>query len=316
MTKFKPSIGLRCRFTIGLIFVLLVNTDSGLERCANAQQALQSGSDISLNDGIPKEVEEVTVDQKLGARVPLDLPLVDSLGREVESGYFIDGKMPTIISLNYSNCPMLCNVQLNQLAKSLSELDLQIGRDFQLLTVSIDPKETTEIAKATKKKYVDQLVEEHPEVSQGWAFCTAEQEVIDRLADTLGFRFTFDEKSGEYYHPAMLAFVSPDGVITRYSLAVAFEPADLKKALVEAGDGTVGSPVDQIILWCFSYDPTSNSYVPQAWKIMRLAGAATVGLMLACLAPYWVGRRRSPTEPNAELDNEDESKLTTEPEAT
>jgi protein SCO1/2 len=105
----------------------------------------------------------------------------------------------------------------------------------------------------------------------------------------------------------MLAFLSPEGVITRYSLAVAFEPSDLKKALVEAGDGTVGSPVDQLILWCFSYDPTSNSYVPQAWRIMRLAGAATVGLMLACLAPYWIGRKR--------LSSPDSDKLT-QPEST
>ncbi len=155
----------------------------------------------------------------------------------------------------------------------MGELDLKIGEDFQILTVSIDPKETTETIRKTKQKYVEQLLKDHPSVDEGWEFCTAKQPIITRLADVLGFRYTYDQASGEYYHPAMLAFVSPDGVITRYSLAVAFEPEDLKKALVEAGDGTVGSPVDQFILWCFSYDPTSNSYVPQAWKIMRLGGA-------------------------------------------
>ncbi|MGI9474650.1 MAG: SCO family protein [Rubripirellula sp.] len=280
---------------------------------AFAQQSLQSGQDISLNDGVPREVENVTVDQKLGTRIPLNLPLTDSMGRKVKTGYFIDGKMPTIISLNYSSCPMLCNVQLSQLTQSLSKLDLQIGRDFQILTVSIDPKETTKIVRDTKEKYVDQLLESQPDVEEGWEFCTAQQPIITRLADTLGFRYTYDSKSGEYYHPAMLAFVSPDGVITRYSLAVAFEPDDLKKALVEAGDGTVGSPVDQIILWCFSYDPTSNSYVPQAWKIMRLAGAATVGLMLACLAPYWIGRKRPAS---VDLDDTNHSpEIPTEPDA-
>jgi protein SCO1/2 len=173
-------------------------------------------------------------------------------------------------------------------------LDLQIGKDFQILTVSIDPKETTETARKTKQNYVDQVLRQHPNAAEGWEFCTAQQPIITRLADVLGFQYTFDRKTGEYYHPAMLAFLSPDGVISRYSLAVAFEPSDLRKALVEAGDGTVGTPVDQFVLWCFSYDPNSNSYVPQAWKIMRLAGAATVGLMLACLAPYWIGRKRLP----------------------
>ena len=292
MTKPELSNGRLGRLIIGCFVALSALAGSDRGGYVFAQQSLQSNQDVSLNDGVPKEVENVTVDQKLGTRIPLNLPLTDSMGRKVKTGYFIDGKKPTIITLNYSSCPMLCNVQLNQLTQSLSELDLEIGRDFQILTVSIDPKETTQIVRSTKEKYVEQLLKDQPAVEEGWEFCTAQQPIITRLADTLGFRYTYDRKSGEYYHPAMLAFVSPDGVITRYSLAVAFEPSDLKKALVEAGEGTVGSPVDQIILWCFSYDPTSNSYVPQAWKIMRLAGAATVGLMLACLAPYWIGRKR------------------------
>ncbi|TWU56392.1 hypothetical protein Poly51_23020 [Rubripirellula tenax] len=258
-------------------------------------QGLQSGADVSLNNGVPREVENVTVEQNLGAQIPLNLPLTDSAGRKVKTGYFIDGNKPTIVSLNYSNCPMLCNVQLNQLAKSLGELDLRIGEDFQMLSVSIDPKESTATARKTKDKYVEQLVSKHPRAEEGWEFCTAQQPIITKLADVLGFRYTYDAKSGEYYHPAMLAFVSPKGVVTRYSLAVTFETEDLRKALVEAGDGTVGTPVDQFVLWCFSYDPDSNSYVPQAWKIMRLGGAATIGLMLACLAPYWIGRKGSVT---------------------
>ena len=314
MTKPELSNGRLGRLIIGCFVALsaLAGSDGG--GYALAQQSLQSGQDIALNDGVPREVENVTVEQKLGTRIPLNLPLTDSMGRKVKTGYFIDGKKPTIITLNYSSCPMLCNVQLNQLTQSLSELDLAIGRDFQILTVSIDPKETTQIVRSTKDKYVEQLLKAQPSVEEGWEFCTAQQPIITRLADTLGFRYTYDPKSGEYYHPAMLAFVSPDGIVTRYSLAVAFEPSDLKKALVEAGEGTVGSPVDQIILWCFSYDPTSNSYVPQAWKIMRLAGAATVGLMLACLAPYWIGRKRPASfEPE---DSKSPHETPTNPEAS
>ncbi|QDT06727.1 hypothetical protein K227x_51430 [Rubripirellula lacrimiformis] len=293
------------RTTIAVVALGLISLLAGGPSLVLAQ-GLQSGQDVTLNDGVPREVENVTVDQNLGAQIPLDLPLTDSMGRKVKTGYYIDGNKPTIVSLNYSNCPMLCNVQLNQLAKSLADLDLQIGKDFQMLSVSIDPKESTATARKTKTKYTEQLIPSQPGVEEGWEFCTAQQPIITKLADVLGFRYTRDAKSGEYYHPAMLAFVSPKGVITRYSLAVAFEPEDLRKALVEAGEGTVGTKVDQLILWCFSYDPDSNSYVPQAWRIMRLGGAATIGLMLVCLAPYWIGRKGNVNVQSAsavEVDN-------------
>ena len=293
VTKPELSLGQIVRLITGFLAMLAVTTASQQGRSALGQ-GLQRGDGVSLNDGVPREVQNVTVEQNLGGKIRLDLPLTDSMGRKVKTGYYIDGKKPTIITLNYSSCPMLCNIQLNQLTQSLGELDLQIGEDFQILTVSIDPRETTETIRQTKQKYAEQLISSQPGVDEGWEFCTAQQPIITNLADSLGFRYTYDRKSGEYYHPAMLAFVSPQGVITRYSLAVAFEPEDMKKALVEAGEGTVGTPVDQFILWCFSYDPTSNSYVPQAWRIMRLGAAATIGVMLACLAPYWIGRKRLP----------------------
>lgn len=306
MTKLEFMNERANRYVVGsLLAVAVAGMVIGGSRCALAQADVRSGAAVSLNDGIPREVKDVTVEQKLGGKIQLNLPLTDSRGRRVKTGYFIDGKKPTIITLNYSNCPMLCSVQLDQLSKSLAELDLQIGRDFQMLTVSIDPKETPEVAAKTKAKYVDMLRRTQPTVEDGWAFCVAQQPMITRLADNLGFRYTYDSKTGEYYHPAMLAFVSPKGVITRYSLSVDFPPADLRKALVEAGEGSVGSPVDQVLLWCFSYDPESNSYVPQAWKMMRLAGAGTVGLMLACLAPYWIGRKASPARKKTGNDPQD-----------
>ncbi|NND99858.1 MAG: SCO family protein [Pirellulaceae bacterium] len=261
--------------------------------CVLAQDQLREGADVELNNTLPFEQRGVTVEQKLGGRIPLNLPLIDSLGRPVKSGYFIDGKKPTIITLNYSNCPMLCNIQLNRLTQSLNKLDLQIGQDFRMLTVSIDPTESTERVRETKQKYVEELTNQ-PGAADGWEFCTARQPIITKLADVLGFRYKYDRANKQYNHPAMLAYVSPDGVISRYSLNIDFPPDQMKLALVDAGEGTVGSKVDQFILWCYSYDPDSNSYTPMAYRIMKLAGAATIGLMLACLAPYWVGRKRSP----------------------
>ena len=261
--------------------------------CAFAQQQLREGADVQLNNTIPVEQRGVTVEQKLGESIPLDLRMVDSNGQRVKLGYFVDGTKPTILTLNYSNCPMLCNIQLNALTKSLNELDLKIGQDFRLLTLSIDPTESTQRIRETKQRYVGELTNQ-PGASNGWTFCTAKQPIIRRLADAVGFRYKYDAVNKQYNHPAMLAYISPDGVISRYSLDIDFPPDQMKLALVDAGNGTVGSKVDQFILWCYSYDPDSNSYTPYAWRIMRFGGAATVCLMLACLAPYWIGRKSEP----------------------
>lgn len=244
-----------------------------------------------LNNAVPKQVENVTVEQKLGSSIPFDLDLIDSRGEPVKSGFFFDGRRPLLLTLNYSNCPVLCNVQLNALVQSLNQLDLRIGNDFQILTVSIDPKEATERIRQTKTKYLE-LLEQQPGAEVGWTFCTARESVISRLADAVGFRYTYDPKSGEYYHPAMLAFISPDGVISRYSLDVAFPVEQTKLALLDAGNGKIGSPVDQFIMWCFSYDPQRGSYVLAAWRVMRLAAATTVLCLLVTLVPYWLGRKR------------------------
>jgi protein SCO1/2 len=258
-----------------------------------AQDQARSGADVALNDGLPREAEGITVDQKLGGQIPTNLPLTDSEGRPIKTGYVFNGKLPTIVTLNYSDCPMLCSVQLNALTKSLNELDLQLGKDFQVLTVSIDPNETTQRAAETKAKYLDELSNQ-PAAADGWTFATAKQPIINRFADAVGFRYRYDASIKQYNHPAMLAFVSPTGVITRYSLSIDFPPEQLKLALVEAGEGNVGSAVDQFILWCYSYDPSSNSYTPHAWRIMRLCGFGFIGLMLATLVPYWVGRKGTP----------------------
>jgi len=245
-----------------------------------------------LNNRVPREVEQVTVDQKLGESIPLDIPLIDSRGQATQTGYYFDGKRPVLLTLNYSDCPMLCNVQLNALVETLNRLDLRLGRDFQMLTVSIDPKESTERVSETKARYVQQLTEQ-PGAESAWHFCTARETAIHRLADSVGFRYTYDAKSGEYFHAAMLAFVSPEGVISRYSLDVAFPPEQTKLALMDASNGTIGTRFDQFMMLCFTYDPERGSYVVAAWRLMRLAAAITVTVLLFTLFPYWLGRKRA-----------------------
>ncbi len=252
---------------------------------------MQDGdADVVLNDRVPRQARDVSVKQNLGDTVSKDMPLINSDGENVTLGDYLDGKRPLILTLNYSNCPMLCNVQLNQLAQSLEKGNLKIGKDFRCISISIDPTETDERLQETKGRYVEQLPS-HPEAETGWAFCRTTQKVIDQLATEVGFSYNYNEATKEYAHPAFLAFLTPDGVITRYSLGVAFPPDQMELALVEAGQGKIGSFIDQFVLLCYSYDPDANSYVPQAWKIMRLGAGATLLLLVLGLVPYWLGRK-------------------------
>jgi len=244
-----------------------------------------------LNNDIPAEVKGVTVEQNLGAKLPLDLMVVDTRGAEVPLANYFDGRRPVIVTLNYSDCPVLCSVQLNALSRSLNEVGLSLGDDFQMLSVSIDPKEATQRIRETKDLYVGQLTEQ-PQAAEAWHFATASQSSIKKLANTLGFKYRYDRQTKQYYHPAMLAFVSPQGKITSYSLRVDFPPEDLKRSLLAAGDGTIGSPVDQFVMWCFSYDPDRGRYTAEAWKLMRVGGLVTIGILAAALTPYWLGRRQ------------------------
>ncbi|MEL7265129.1 MAG: SCO family protein, partial [Planctomycetota bacterium] len=241
----------------------------------------------------PPERQLARIDQKLGEKIPGDLVLIRDDGREVKSSSLFEGQRPKIVTLNYSDCPKLCSMQLNALASSLNQLDLRIGRDFDVITVSIDPTETTDKTAKTKKRYVDDL-DQQPGAADGWRFYTADQETIDTLTDSLGFRYAFDPVIKEYNHAAMLAFLTPDGTIALYSLKVDFPVGDLKLALIDAGQGTVGSPVDQFIMWCYSYDPERGRYTPVAWKLMRAGAALTVVLLGLTLAPFWFTRKASP----------------------
>lgn len=293
---------------VGLVAVTISLALGGVAFAQPSTGALQSGAPVELNDGVPRELQDIAVEQNLGGEIPLDARLVDSLGRKVRLGDYVDGKMPLILTLNYSNCPMLCNVQLNQLAQSLDQMDLKIGVDFRMISVSIDPKETDERLRKTKAQYVEQ-VPSHAKADDGWAFTRTNEPTVQRIAKAVGFSYKYNPRTKEYAHPAMLAFISPDGVITRYSLGVAFPPDQMKLALVEAGQGTVGGVVDQFVLWCYSYDPAENSYVPQAWRIMRLGGGLTIALMALALVPYWRGRKGNPDESTGGANDPDQPSL-------
>ncbi len=246
-------------------------------------------------EGGQQELDGVDVDEQLGQPLPLQLQFVDHEGNDVALGdYFRDG-VPVLLTMNYFRCPMLCGLQLNGLTTGLSELEWTAGDYFRVVTVSIDPTEGTELAAAKRRNHLEALGRGQ---DVDWNFLTGSAEDIDALAQAIGYQYRYVESTGEYAHPAALVFVSPDGVITRYLNGLTYEAFDLRMALLEASEGRIGSPVDQIFLGCFIYDPVSGGYVRNAWMFMRIGGALTVFALGSILGVLWMrDRRRDSQQP-------------------
>ena len=237
-------------------------------------------------EAAPKELEGVGIDEKLGAQLPLERVFTDSDGQPRTLGSVLEGDKPVILTLNYSNCPMLCNLQLDGFVGGLRGLDWSAGDEFRVVTISIDPKESTERAKATKEKYLKQYGRAGTEA--GWTFLTGSEESIRAVANTVGFKYQYVEERQEYAHTAALVVLSPGGAVSRYLYGVLYEPRDMRMALVEASRGKVGSAVDRILLYCFHSDATAGRYAPVAANIMRLGGAFTVVLLAGVLGGFWM----------------------------
>jgi protein SCO1 len=236
--------------------------------------------------------QDVGIDQKLGAQVPLDLVFRDEDGAEVKLSSCFRGR-PVVLSLVYFECPMLCTLVLNDQVRALRALPLELGRDYDVLTVSIDPSETAELARDKKRGYVatydkDAGAEQHA----AWRFLTGDEASIRALADSVGFRYAYDAASDEYAHAAGLMVLSPDGVVSRYFYGIEYSSKDLRLSLVEAGEGKVGSLVDQVLMLCFHYDPATGRYGFAIMNALRAAGLLTVALLLGFMLRHIVRERR------------------------
>ena len=224
-------------------------------------------------------LEGVGITEHLDEHIPLDLVFTDEFGYDVTLSQYFDGEKPIIITMNYYRCPMLCSLTLNGLTAGLEQMEWSLGDKFDVITVSINPKEGPELAMTNKMGYLDHYNREGSE--DGWHFLTGNQENITELSDALGFGYVFDDKTGEFLHTASIMFMTPDGRISKYMNDVQFKGQDLRFALIEASEGRIGTALDRLLLFnCFQYDPESNSYTPTAWKLMR-SGAV---LMLVVLA--------------------------------
>jgi protein SCO1/2 len=239
-----------------------------------------------LADELPKELEGVGIVERLDQKIPLDLSFKDETGRTVVlSEYFKPGK-PVILTINYYTCPMLCDETLKGMVNGLKDVEWSAGKEFTIVTVSMNPKEPSGLADLKKQAYL--TLYERESAKDGWHFLIGDQANIDALCKATGFGYRYDATSGDYAHTATIMFLTPEAKLARYINNVVFEPRDLRFALIEASQGAIGSPMDKFLLYmCFKYDPDADSYAASALKIMRLGGIVTVILLAGGLSILW-----------------------------
>jgi protein SCO1/2 len=220
-----------------------------------------------------KDVEFV---QRVGERLPLEAVFWDETGREVRLGNYF-GKQPVVLALVYYRCPMLCTQVLNGLLKSSQAVPLEIGRDYQVVTLSIDPSETPELAAEKKAAY--SRAYRRPGASAGWHFLTGSAESIAQVTEAAGFRYRYDPVSGQFAHASGLSIATPDGRLSRYLYGIEYTPNDLRLGLVESSAGRIHSPAAKILLLCYHYDPLTGRYGLAISGVLRIAAVGTVLLL-------------------------------------
>ncbi|MEO5930661.1 MAG: SCO family protein [Candidatus Kapaibacterium sp.] len=224
----------------------------------------------------PDVTSEIGIDQKLDSQLPLGLEFKDEAGRAVHLGDYF-GTKPVVLVMAYYGCPMLCTTVLNGVVKGLRPLKIDIGKEFNVLTVSINPSETPGLASEKKATYIKSY--NRPGAAEGWHFLTGEKGAIDSLAAATGFRYVYDQNSGQYAHAAGIMVLTPGGKISRYFYGVEYAAEDLRLGLVKASDGEIGTMVDEVKLLCFDYDPMTGKYKYSALAVNLVRGAGILTLL-------------------------------------
>jgi protein SCO1/2 len=237
---------------------------------------------------VPAALREIGFDQNLDERVPLDVTFRDESGATVRLGDYF-GRRPVVMVFAYYDCPMLCTLSINGLASALNILSLDAGRDFEVVIVSFDPRDTPAAASAKKSAYLTRY--KRPGAAGGWHFLSGDRVAIDRVTKAAGFRYAWDAETKQFAHPTGVMVLTPEGRLARYLFGVEYGPRDLRFAIVEASGGRVGSPADALLLYCYHYDPTTGRYGVAIMRAIRVAGAGTV-LALGAFIFVMVRRER------------------------
>jgi protein SCO1/2 len=234
-------------------------------------------------------LREIGIDQHLNEQIPLDLTFRDEAGQSVQLGRYF-GKKPVILALVYYQCPMLCTLTLNGLVSALKAVSFDIGNQFNVVTVSFNPAETPSLAAAKRETYLKSYGRVGADA--GWHFLTGDDANIKRLVDAVGFRYRYVPEQKQFAHAAGITLLTPSGKIARYFFGVEYAPRDLRLGLVEASQERIGSPVDELLLYCFHYDPATGKYGAVVMNIVRLGGAVTVLVLGGALLVMWRRDRR------------------------
>jgi protein SCO1/2 len=254
---------------------------NGIKKFALVLALLLFSSSVQAQSANSNPFADVGLDQRLNVQVPLDLRFRDETGDAVQlRDYF--GEKPVVLALVYYDCPMLCTLVLNGLLRSLRALSFTAGSEFNVVTVSFNPRETPVLAAGKKETYLQGYARPGAEV--GWHFLTGEEDAIRQLTRAVGFRYVYDAEADQYAHASGIIVLTPQGRIARYFYGIEYAPRDLRLGLVEASANTIGSPVDQVLLLCYHYDPATGKYGVVITNVIRLAGVATV----LCLGSFMV----------------------------
>ncbi len=243
----------------------------------------------SLNNDLPRQIKDVGITEQLGKNLrALSVPFEDETGEKRELRGWLATQRPTILSLVYFNCPSLCNLHLNAVLDTLAQLSLVAGKDYDLLAVSFDARENSDLAAA--KKYNYQQKYNFPENGKGIHFLTGDENSVKTLADAIGFKYKWDDKAKEWAHASAAVLLTPEGKISRYLHGVYFEPKTFRLSIVEASQGFVGNIVDSVMLFCYRYDAKGSTYAFYAFNLMRIAGAVAVVVLFFWLFLFWKPR--------------------------
>jgi protein SCO1 len=263
-------LDLRATFRILLFAAATLLPVSGQKIGGN----MRSVDDVRQTNTRPTVLEQVGIDQRLGESIPLDLKFTDEAGREVRLADYFHHQRPVLLALVYFDCPMLCNQVLNGTTSALGVLKFNAGTEFDVLAVSFDPRETPEMAAAKKKVYIDRY--KRPGAERGWHFLTGDETSIAALTKAVGFRYVWDEKTTQFAHASGVMLLTPEGKLAQYYYGIEYSARDLRLGMIEASQEKIGNVVDQMLLYCYHYDPTTGKYGFIAMRAMRIGGALTV----------------------------------------
>ena len=257
------------KLTALALFIMLAHTPA-------LPQAMSKGIMSPAASERPPYLQNVGIEQHLDAQVPLDLAFVDDTGRTIRLGDYF-GKKPLILNLVYYNCTMLCGEALAGLTGALKAVKFDVGHEFEIVTVSFNPQETPGIAAAKKRDYIARYG--RPGAASGWHFLTGPAQSINALTQAVGFQYQYDPKLKQYAHATAIMVLTPQGRISRYFYGVEFPPKDLRMGLVEASQGKIGNAVDQVLLYCYHYDPATGKYGAVVNNILRVGAGITIVLV-------------------------------------